>query len=68
MVLADMGLRPFDDAVFGDLSLRCPVIPAALNEEGRFRIPISALGSAIARSMENTPDSFTDFHSKFFAA
>jgi len=68
MVLADMGVRPFDDTVFKELSARCPIIPSGINEEGRFRVQTEALGSAITRSMETEPTSFIDFHRKFFAA
>ena len=68
MVLADMGIRPFDDTVYADLSFRCPIIPAGVNEEGRFRVQTEDLGSAIVRSMETEPMAFVDFHRKFFAA
>ncbi len=68
MVLADLGIRPFDNSVFEDLSARCPIIPAGVNEEGRFRVEKDTLGNAIASSMEIKSSSVSYFNRKFFAA
>jgi hypothetical protein len=68
MVLVDMGVRPFDTTTFEDLSSRCPVIPAAVNEDGKFRVSVEKLGNAIAQSIEIDAESFSDFHKNFFSA
>jgi hypothetical protein len=68
MVLADMGVRPFDTTTFEDLSSRCPVTLARVTEDGKFRVDAENLGNAIVQSIETDPNSFSDFHRKFFEA
>ena len=47
MILADMGVRPFDPITWADLERRCPIVPGAHDEHGRFRVDRARLGETI---------------------
>lgn len=65
MVIADLGVRPFDPMVYDDLIRRCPVAPAERDERGRFRVLRDRLGEAVSQSiaMDTCP---TGFHDRYF--
>jgi len=66
MVLADMGVRPFDMSTRANLEHRCPIVPGARDEHGRFRINRAHLGEAIEAAI-SAPNCPSDFYDRYFS-
>ena len=47
MVPPDMGVRPFNPLTRADLERRCPNVPGARDEHGRFRVDRTRFCEAI---------------------